>query len=480
MVIKKNRDDDYITRGPVRHILCLDGTGQTLKQKKGVPKTNVGKIFRAIADISDDGRPQYGVYINGIGVQIKSEDQDAHISWATATWNAATGYGIERQIMQAYEYLCRHWKPGDDITNISYSRGGFAARSLAGMVHKCGIIDREKLAEERGIGDLESEEFKTYLKIKIAEAFDLYKNRDIAPQSEKAKNWRTLNAHCEEDCDQSPARFNQIVFDPVPGTKLAEKLPDFLIPELYRDHNFTFKDNRIPPNTEKIYTILSADEFRTLYDYLPADHDPKHPGVTIKEMIGNGGHSAIGGGDARTEPLANAYAISALEDMKHTITMDTDKMEMQFPSSKTDPLHFLRPSDEFYNTMSFSKRWGNQALDSLSRLFGKGAKVAPRVFDQNDPTLFVDPITVQRVVVTDAQHIPKSLRGNAQLDRQVVQEMTKDVTTPFKPFQVTKEIPKLKRNFKYPRSSAACGSGWGASTYAAPSLRSDEYAHASR
>ena len=53
----------------------------------------------------------------------------------------AFGWGLNANIKQAYRAVAMLCRPGDEIMIFGFSRGAYTARSLAGMIRKCGIID---------------------------------------------------------------------------------------------------------------------------------------------------------------------------------------------------------------------------------------------------------------------------------------------------------------------------------------------------
>lgn len=65
-------------------------------------------------------------------------------------WNLVQGRGIDAQIMRAYGWLASHYRPGDRIFLLGYSRGAYAVRSLAGVIDRVGLLRHEQ-ATERGV-----------------------------------------------------------------------------------------------------------------------------------------------------------------------------------------------------------------------------------------------------------------------------------------------------------------------------------------
>ena len=52
----------------------------------------------------------------------------------------AFGYGITKNIEDAYEYLMDKYEEEDYVYLFGFSRGAFTVRALAGMLHKCGLL----------------------------------------------------------------------------------------------------------------------------------------------------------------------------------------------------------------------------------------------------------------------------------------------------------------------------------------------------
>ena len=55
--------------------------------------------------------------------------------------------GVSRNVMDAYHWLTTRYEPGDRIALFGFSRGAYTARSLAGMISACGLIDTADLDE---------------------------------------------------------------------------------------------------------------------------------------------------------------------------------------------------------------------------------------------------------------------------------------------------------------------------------------------
>jgi uncharacterized protein (DUF2235 family) len=118
-------------------VVFCDGTGNEVEGNL----SNVLKLFR-IAKKS----PRQHVYYNpGIGT-IGHRDAWARIKQSTrAAFGLATGYGIDRDILGAYEFICTHYETGDAIFLFGFSRGAYTVRAVAGLIHLLGLLAPDQL-----------------------------------------------------------------------------------------------------------------------------------------------------------------------------------------------------------------------------------------------------------------------------------------------------------------------------------------------
>jgi len=116
-------------------VVCLDGTGNQVEARSS---TNVVRLYEML-DLSDPGS-QVAYYDPGVGTF------GAQGAW-TSTGRAvsklvglAFGVGIRENLAEAYQFLMRHWEPEDRLFIFGFSRGAFAARALAGLIHRAGLF----------------------------------------------------------------------------------------------------------------------------------------------------------------------------------------------------------------------------------------------------------------------------------------------------------------------------------------------------
>ncbi|MEO1492121.1 MAG: DUF2235 domain-containing protein [Pseudomonadota bacterium] len=120
----------------VRNLVFIcDGTLSSIKRGS---ETNAGLAYRLLAETgqSEVQRYEYDRGVQGSGWR----------KWL----NAASGLGINHSIRRGYAFLAHHYRPGDRIFLLGYSRGAYAVRSLAGMIGRIGLLHR-KYATERHV-----------------------------------------------------------------------------------------------------------------------------------------------------------------------------------------------------------------------------------------------------------------------------------------------------------------------------------------
>jgi uncharacterized protein (DUF2235 family) len=128
-----------------RLALFLDGTWNAVEDN-----TNVWRLKSLCSATSDDKADQlvyYEIGVNGF-------------------WGGMFGKGLDKTITDAYEWLIDRYNPSDEIFIFGFSRGAYAARSLAGLISKCGLLkpgaplgvrqlyERYQRADDRTIWDL--------------------------------------------------------------------------------------------------------------------------------------------------------------------------------------------------------------------------------------------------------------------------------------------------------------------------------------
>jgi uncharacterized protein (DUF2235 family) len=107
-----------------RLALFLDGSWNDTADN-----TNVRRLYDMMALTGKDGLQQLPYYSEGVGT-ARGEEVSGGI------W----GYGLDEDVRNAYRWLVRNYEHGDDIFLFGFSRGAFTARTLCGIIVRCGLI----------------------------------------------------------------------------------------------------------------------------------------------------------------------------------------------------------------------------------------------------------------------------------------------------------------------------------------------------
>jgi uncharacterized protein (DUF2235 family) len=107
-----------------RIAVFLDGTWNTVNDN-----TNVWRLKSLLAPAGKDGLKQALYYHKGVGTTFGSYVR-----------GGVFGYGLDDEIIRAYEWLIDTYNSGDELFIFGFSRGAYTARSLSGLIAKCGLV----------------------------------------------------------------------------------------------------------------------------------------------------------------------------------------------------------------------------------------------------------------------------------------------------------------------------------------------------
>lgn len=258
-------------RGPVNHVLILDGTMSSLTPGY---ETNAGLTYKLLREVSGANLSLY---------------YEAGIQWRDwrATGDIVMGRGINRQIRRAYGYLANRYRPGDRIFLLGYSRGAYAVRSLAGVIDRIGLLRAEEATERN-----------------VLQAFRHYR---CTPSGRAAQAF--ARAHCHSDTHVEMIG----VWDTVKALGLR-------IPILwrFRADAHGFHNHHLGRTTRHGYHALALDETRNAYTPVLWDCPPEFDGH-VEQVWFRGCHSDVGGqlcGIHAARPLANIPLVWMLERME--------------------------------------------------------------------------------------------------------------------------------------------------------------------
>jgi hypothetical protein len=110
---------------PQNIVVLSDGTGNAAAS---IWRTNVWRVFQAI-DLTKS--EQVACYGDGVGTSSFKP---------LALLGGAFGWGLKRNVLHLYHFLCRNYEPGAKIFGFGFSRGAFTIRVLVGLMQSEGLI----------------------------------------------------------------------------------------------------------------------------------------------------------------------------------------------------------------------------------------------------------------------------------------------------------------------------------------------------
>ncbi len=253
-------------RIPSSIVICCDGTWNSADQEKKkinvkgkeveeLCVTNVLKIACRLCKKKKDDGLQIVYYDQGVGTG----------NFADRIGGGAFGDGLTANINDTYRFLVANYEPGDSIYLFGFSRGAYTARSIAGMIRRCGILRRDTVRQ-------------------YPEARALYAS-GVPADDPVAVKFRT-------DFAIEPATPIQCVgvWDTVGA--LGIPLRAF---GSANQKKFQFMDTRLRRSVKFAFHALAVDEHR--HPFLPTMWDTQpNPDQTVQQVWFAGAHSDVGGG----------------------------------------------------------------------------------------------------------------------------------------------------------------------------------------
>ncbi|MEI4197184.1 DUF2235 domain-containing protein [Roseovarius sp. E0-M6] len=319
-------------RGPMTHVIILDGTMSTLSEEC---ESNAGLTYKLLDRV---GGVELSVYY------------EAGLQWCDwrSTRDIITGGGINRQIRRAYGHLASRYRAGDRIFLFGFSRGAFAVRSLAGAIDRVGLLKAEHATERN-----------------VRLAYRHYRAEEI---TEACAAFRA--AHCHEAAEVEMVG----VWDTVKA--LGWRLP--VIWRWQKDAQ-EFHNHELAPVVRNGFHALALHETRIVYTPIIWDTPPNHNG-RVEQVWFRGTHGDVGGqlgGFHEARPLSNISMVWMLEM--------AEACGLELPEGWQDAY----PQDPDAPSVGKWRGWGKIFLMRRARPVGRdpSERLHDTVRDQDYPAL---------------------------------------------------------------------------------------------
>jgi uncharacterized protein (DUF2235 family) len=241
-----------------RLVMCFDGTWNEVKDQ-----TNVSRIHAAIAAIPEQPGgpvPQLKYYDEGVGTHV-----------GTKLSGGMLGQGLTQNIREGYAWLIRHWRQGDRLFLFGFSRGAFTARSLAGMIGKCGILKETDATLDERARKHNAQEAAA----RITELYKFAHKSGGDPMVELGESTRAVRIHFIGVWDTVGA-----LGVPLLNWHFAED----------------FHSTELGENVDHAYHALAIDEHRKDYQATLWTRIPDAARQVVEQRWFPGAHANVGGG----------------------------------------------------------------------------------------------------------------------------------------------------------------------------------------
>lgn len=280
-------------------IFC-DGTWNSADQSHGDAPcpTNVVKLALRVAK-SSGGLPQVSYYGQGVGTGGSLD----------RLTGGAFGHGLVDNLFEAYRFLILNYEPGDQLYFFGFSRGAYTARSLAGMIRKCGILSLSWAHKYRS-------------------ALALYCD-DQHPDSASPAEFR--NSFCASGGLQIPIQCIG-VWDTVGSLGIPIAGLRALTASKYQFH-----DVELSGSVKNAFHALAIDEFRGPFCDARWTYKPK-PGQRVEQVWFAGAHSDVGGGYPVTESGLSDIALEWMIERASSTGLKFDQGVQNALQLRSNPL----------------------------------------------------------------------------------------------------------------------------------------------
>ncbi|TVR67473.1 MAG: DUF2235 domain-containing protein [Candidatus Competibacteraceae bacterium] len=298
-------------------IILSDGTGNSAGKLR---KTNVWRLYQAL-DLTSPPKPgqprQIACYDDGVGTSS---------FLPLALLGGAFGWGLKRNVLNLYTFLCRNYEPGDRVYGFGFSRGAFTIRILIGLVANQGLVYADSEAElmrraKWAFRAYRRERYKANLLVAGARGLRDGVVGCLAPLHDEARGAGERLARCwkavrrpglyQRDQIEKIERFKKaagrargedqpmFAFVGLWDTVAAYGLP---IDELTRAWSWLFPlsvpDHRLSEKVKRACHALAIDDERLTFHPVLWDEQNLPADQTITQVWFAGMHSNVGGGYA--------------------------------------------------------------------------------------------------------------------------------------------------------------------------------------
>lgn len=322
-----------------RLILLFDGTWNDPEDQ-----TNVFRLAGRIRESDGDIRQRF-LYDPGVGTGKTDRFR-----------GGVFGYGLSENLLQGYEWLAKRYNSEDEIWIFGFSRGAYTARSLVGLIRKCGLL-------------------RIVTPDLLVRAERIYRDKSASPDCEECKEFRIKFS-------RAPRIHFIGVWDTVgalgiPGTNISE----------YGE--YSWHDTDLSSIVNYAYHAVALDEYRAAYDVSlwTSENGRKKPdNLDVEQRWFIGAHANVGGGYGSKDFLAD-IPLQWMMEKASGAGLNLDEFVASTDAFKTNP------EDSFADFLKGIYAWYSKLRTSGDgkhfRKFNKGMDGKPAVNVSVDPSVWM-------------------------------------------------------------------------------------------
>jgi uncharacterized protein (DUF2235 family) len=334
-------------------ILLSDGTGNS---SASVWRTNVWRVFQSL-DLTDSS--QIAVYDDGIGTSSFKP---------LAVVGGAFGYGLKRNVLDLYTFLCRNYRADEDdqIFAFGFSRGAYTIRVITGLIANQGLVPYKSEAQLRrhakaAYRAYRHNRLRTLMRIEYP--FRLMRDGIIGLRDQVAKRiWKWTPYSEVKRIQPVQIRFlglwDTVAAYGTPLEELTTAISQWIWP-------LELPSREISPYVERACHAIAIDDERTTFHPLIWTEKNVEP-ERISQVWFSGAHSNVGGGYP-DDSLAHVPLSWMLNEAKRCGLRI--KENPPWGSSATSPLDPVHEPDAFKQARSARDKDG-RLYDSRKGLGG--------------------------------------------------------------------------------------------------------------
>lgn len=335
-------------------VVCCDGTGNEISENI----SSVLKLYRMLRKTSKTEPRQVAFYDPGVGTLSRPDPFTKFKQDAIAVLGLAFGYGLDDNVLRAYEFIIDQYEEGDDIFLFGFSRGAYTVRVLAGLIHKVGLL----APQQRNLAGAALTAYKQTSASNVVVA-------------QNASAFEQIDDTAPKTADDRAAQFARIVSSRWPTLKFVgvwDTVASVLVPRPDRFYTFSLQEllnTRNNPSVKIFRQAIAIDERRRMFRLHSWD-EPQNfmynrfsktnntETQDVKQVWFAGVHADVGGGYPEKESGLSKFPLLWMVEEAITCGLSVDRRAINQLAwgiqRKGSPFSYVAPDimSEPHNSMS--------------------------------------------------------------------------------------------------------------------------------